>query len=203
MGPLGALTVQYDRRHFLAAGAAGLATLFVPDVSLACAHRRRGPVLLGTRFAPISRVASPLTSPQSLAALSPASPPVPFDMHLACPAGFAWSPTTPTIPDAGAITQVNNHNITIQGTGIWNFVSTGQGFWVQISDQATNSTVVWQPTGGGSVVQDPSGGPDSWTFPAAETGSSPGSSLITITIAMNQAMTRCRVSFNNFNVTYA
>ena len=164
--------MQNNRRHFLFAGGAGLANLLVPNVSQAC-------------FCP-RRCRNGSETPSRERAFN------------TCP--LTWSATNPWIPDAANITLSTPHNITVFGSGLVNWANNGGGFWVSISDN-NNPGVSWVPVASVSLVAGTGGNPDAWTFSESETGSTPGSSSITITIALN-AFGRCGGTWANRPVTY-
>jgi hypothetical protein len=164
--------MQNNRRHFLLAGGAGLATLLVPNISQACfcPHRRRNRCETTADQQPFST----------------------------CP--LTWSATNPWIPDAAHLTPSTAHNITVYGTGLVTWANNGGGFWVSVSDD-NSSGVNWMPVASVSLVAGTGGNPDAWTFSESETGSTPGSSSITITIALN-AFGRCAGTWSRRPVTY-
>jgi hypothetical protein len=104
----------------------------------------------------------------------------------------------PTIPDSSNLTASVAHNFTVYGVGLANWYHNNPALYPSIKDDL-NSNVVWGSyTDLGPPVP---GSPDSWTFSAIETGSSPGSSTITITVALNPYGV-CRGSWTRQSVTY-
>jgi hypothetical protein len=153
--------MENDRRGFLGVSAVGLATLLVPNISLACfcSTRRRAHCLPG-----IDQSSN----------------------RLNCPLYFGWSPTNPSIPDALNITQSDPHNITVYGKGLVTWALNGGGFWIWPIQDESNSSVAWGQINVVSLVGGSSGNPDALTFSAQEMGSSAGSSNITITISLSR-----------------
>ncbi len=166
--------MQNNRRDFLFAGGTGLATLLVPNVAQACFCPHRG----HNRCESKSEVQPFINT---------------------CP--LTWSATNPLIPDAARLTPSTAHNITAYGTGLVNWANNGGAFWVGLSDDNNPRGVSWVPGVSVSLVAGTAGNPDAWTFSASETGSSPGSSSITITIALNP-FGRCGGTWSRQPVTY-
>jgi hypothetical protein len=147
-----------DRRRFLVAGIAGLATLLMPKISLAGIFHRRSKARNQTTV---------VTAPVRM-----------------CPAYVRWSPTDPSIPDAQKMTPSVDHSITVSGSGLATWVNNGGAFYPSVVDD--NNYAQWTVNPNGStLVQGSGGSPDYFTFLASETGSTAGtSSTITITIAL-------------------
>jgi hypothetical protein len=153
--------MENDRRGFLGASAVGLATLLVPNISLAsfCPPRRRVDCQPGIK----------MTS-----------------NAFNCPSFFAWSSTNPYIPDAQNITPSNPHNITVYGTGLVTWALSYGGFYIWPIQDESNSSVAWGQINVVSLAFNPTLNLDALTFSASETGASAGSSNITITISLSR-----------------
>ncbi len=160
-----------DRRRFLTAGVAGLAALLVPKLSFGGIFHRR-------RVAQTSVCVEETTAYVEESSLK----------SHACPAYLRWYTTTPaSIPDANSITQNDQHTMSVTGTGLITYITnTGQPFYITITDDNYTPPIHWTPNmDGATVTPGNSGGPDTLTFTASETGSTPGvPSNITITIAL-------------------
>jgi hypothetical protein len=103
----------------------------------------------------------------------------------------------PTIPDATNLSPGVAHNITVYGTNLWSWMISGQLYFT-ITDDKNPGTVHWGSfTNAGPVP----GNPNAWTYSAIETGSSPGSSTISITVSLFPTG-QCRGSWGGLPVTY-
>jgi hypothetical protein len=171
--------MRIDRRRFLAAGPAGLTALLVPDRACAC-------------WCP----------PHAHAHSHSKIPHVKMTREVyACPSGFAWSSQNPANPDSTTFTPSTPHDITVYGTGLYDWAQAGGYFWVSIGDE-DNPQVAYGSYAGKGVQQGNSGNPDAWTFSTTETGSTPGSSAITITVSLF-ANGRCGGTWAHQPVTYS
>ena len=153
-----------DRRRFLVGGAAGLTTILVPKVSLACfcCRRRRG-------YTPLSN----------------------GSLVVNCQAKQAFVP--PGIPDAGGMKPSIGHQFIVYGFGLVAWYTNGAAFSpIKVVDNNVSTTgAVWGPGSFTGVASDNTGG-GAWdskmTFTASETGSMPntsGSLSITVTLSGN------------------